>query len=160
MGQLYTAGEELLVELAAGERSGLPDPWLVGLYHTDDDLHDDHTHGAITTEPQYDGPHEVRWPSDVGVEQLDVAGETTGIYTLVVSPGDPIEFDISEATQPFDAYYVAADFRSDRLGQPGERRNLVWTHEIDTSDAAGDAIDPTADDNGVFPLVGVRFGLD
>lgn len=154
MGNLFTAGEELLIDHFAGERSQPPAPWLVGLYHSDDELHDDHTHGAITTEPQYDGPKEIRWPDDVGVEQVDVAGETTGVYTIVVSPGTPIEFDISGATQPFDTCYVAVDFQSERLGQASERRNLIWTLELDAE------YDPTEDDNGVFPLTGARLGVD
>lgn len=153
MPMLHTAGEEVLLDHAAGLRSQLPDPWYVGLYNDEtDSLQDDHTHAAITTEPAYAGPAEIRWPGDVGTDHLDSAVAGSGLYVLDITAS--VEFDVSGADQVVDAYYVAADFRSALLGQASAQRNLLWTGQLD-------AEYPLAEDaTGVFPLEGVRCGLD
>lgn len=147
---LHTAGEELVIDHFAGERSQPPSPWLVGLYHTDDDLADDATIAAVTTEPDYDGPNEVTWPGDIGVETL---AEENGPGIRLLDIQVSVEYDISTATEVVDGYFVAADFQSDVLGQASPHRNLVWSHRLDQ------AYD-LEEEGDTFPLVGAQFGID
>jgi hypothetical protein len=147
---LHTAGEELLMDHFAGERSQPPETWYIGLYNRSDDLEDADTTGAITTDPDYDGPKTVRWPDDFGVDTLE---ETSGAGIRLTDIQPTIEFDISTATEVVDAYYVAAEFQSTVLGQTSEYRNLVWSQRLD------DEYDLGADANDTFPLTGVQFGV-
>lgn len=155
---LHTTGEEILTDHFAGERSQPPSPWYVGLYNDAiDQLVDDDTYAAIETEPTtgYDGPTTVEWPGDMGTEQLDAGSSHSGVYVLDVTAR--IAFDVAGAVageDVIDSYYVAADFRSDRLGQASETRNLLWTGRVDETYDLGDDVTET------FPLEGVRHGVD
>lgn len=145
--QLFNAGEELWLDVLAGERSQPPDTWYIGLYNdSTDKLRDDATTAGITTEPDYDGPKTVRWPDDFGTESVD------DLYTLDITAS--ITFDVTVSEQTVDAYYVACDFQSDVLGQVSPHRNLVWSGALDSTYDLGN------DPNDSFPLEGVRLSAD
>ena len=156
MSMLHTTGEEVFTDHRAGTRSQLPSPWYIGLFNdTTDQLTDDDTYAAITTDPDDVGPIEVTWPDDTDTEQLSAGTQYAGVYVMVVTAD--LVFDVTNAADGdvVDSYYVAADFRSQRLGQASAQRNLLWTGDITDG-----PYDLGADVNETFPVVGVRLGED
>lgn len=159
---MHTTGEELLLSHFAGEKT-IPGTWRVGLYfdgevagepYAGDNLGDDDTYADITTEPTYDGPLTITHPDDFALERIENGGFDGAQGLTLVDVTAELSFDVTDASERVDAYYVSTEFRSDVLNQSAPRENLVWTGGLD------DVYDLSADANDVFPLEGVRLGVE